>query len=595
MTIHKNTTEPEIIESLSQAKSAAYSVAELAVEAFREFAATASEICGRGNSLIDPAALYQSLAELSLSTTDGHESRMKLQFLRLMEWLQVDYAVLLWPDRRGELQEKAGYGTDELAGSGGITHTVEAVAQRVVQSDRTVCIQDPNAGAGVFAEGASVETGNEFVCCLPVRTPEGEMGALYLSWLSLTANQSKLYSQLARAVAGWLGVVLHYLDTTTISGDSGDLYRIVLNKFPAGVIVIDNRGNLAALNTAAMEIFDVNRGDIWLLGDSETPSRLWDLLGEKEQARWQYMITTALTSYKTFIEPRYFHNTGYMEKVLTLKMVPLHRALAGQTCLMIMIEDITEHSIMEKYIILSEKHAARGEMADKIAYRLNHLLAVLSNRIDEMSDTGAGADEIKDARRAVLDGLAGIKAYVDSLTDLARPDTEFITYDLKGLIEDVLFSLKHQPRFRPIHFILDINQDLPDIEMDVSQIQHLINILLENGANATEERAIEEKTADNPYDREINIKLDHDTDNDQVFLDITDNSGGVSDEIAEKMFEKNLDIKKGHGAESLTCQRIVKQHQGQITIQSKGKCGVSYRITLPRFQPRAGRNRPAGR
>jgi signal transduction histidine kinase len=457
----------------------------------------------------------------------------------------------------------------------------------VVESARTVCVRAPNAGAGIFTDTTAAEPGDEFVCCVPVRTPESDMGALYLCWSAPTDNQSKLYTRLAEAVGKWFGVVLQYLDTTTISGNSGDFYRTVLNKFPAGVIIIDSRGNLAALNSAAMEIFDVNRGDIWLLDDSETPSRLWDLLGEKEQARWQYMITTALTSYQTFVEPRYFHNTGYMEKILTLKMVPLHRAMAGETCLMIMIEDITERSIMEKYIILSEKHAARGEMADKIAYRLNHLLAVLSDRIDKISDADAAAEEAEETRRAVADGLTGIKAYVDSLTDLARPDTEFITYDLKGLIEDVLFSLKHQARFRPIHFTLDINQDLPDIEMDVSQIQRLITILLQNSADATEERAIEEKTDDNPYDREICLKLDHNTKSERVFLDISDNGGGICDEIAEKMFTENLDIKKGHGTESLTCTRIVKQHHGEITVQSRAGHGVSFRITLPRFQPRA--------
>ena len=216
-------------------------------------------------------------------------------------------------------------------------------------------------------------------------------------------------------------------------------------------------------------------------------------------------------------------------------------------------------------------------------------------QIEPKKTTKVNVEKAEDTRRAVSDGLTGIKAYVDSLTDLARPDTEFITYDLKGLIEDVLFSLKNQARFRPIHFTLDINQDLPDIEMDVSQMQRLITILLQNGADATEERAIEEKADDNPYDREISIKLDYDTNSDLVFLDISDNSGGISDEIAEKMFDKNLDIKKGHGAESLTCMRIVKQHHGEITIQSRSGHGVSFRITLPRFQPRAGRNQPTKR
>ena len=163
---------------------------------------------------------------------------------------------------------------------------------------------------------------------------------------------------------------------------------------------------------------------------------------------------------------------------------------------------------MEKYVILSEKLVAKGEMAASIAHELNNYLAIASNNTEllSMNVEKNSYDKAKFNASSSVDNVFKIKRFVDSLMDSSMPETEYVSYNIKHLIEDLLFSLRVQPRFKSINFSLDTAHDIPNIEMDVGQIQQVLMNLLNNGADATEERALAEQKAGNTYKRELTIK-----------------------------------------------------------------------------------------
>ncbi len=86
-----------------------------------------------------------------------------------------------------------------------------------------------------------------------------------------------------------------------------------------------------------------------------------------------------------FADRRYFHNTGYLEKVLSLKISPLQALPNGHDGLVMTVQDITEEVTMEQYVILSEKLVARGEMAASVAHELNNFLSIISNNAELLS------------------------------------------------------------------------------------------------------------------------------------------------------------------------------------------------------------------
>lgn len=358
---------------------------------------------------------------------------------------------------------------------------------------------------------------------------------------------------------------------------------------PIGIIVIDSRCTVVTINSAALEVFDLNRDNVVTSDSGSNPSNFLDLMPENEQARWQYMISMALSTHDEYADSRFFHHTGYVEKVLAVRIgpVPCNEVVTDQ--LIMIVEDITNAVLMEKYLILSEKLVAKGEMATSVAHELKAHLdsAAQSARAMKANSGSKLPNEAVAHCDTIIDSVDKIKEFVDNLIDFSKPHTEYINYDIKHLIEDLLFSLRIQPRFRQTHFTIDLARDIPNLEIDVGQIQQVLMNILNNAADAIEEKAIEFQGEGCELKREIEIRAAYDEPSETVMIDISDNGAGMTEETLNKVFEKHFSTKKsGHGLGLFNCKKIVEQHHGDIEAQSAYGEGSTFSVYLPRFQPR---------
>jgi PAS domain S-box-containing protein len=364
-------------------------------------------------------------------------------------------------------------------------------------------------------------------------------------------------------------------------------HKSVVKNSPVGIIVIDKKSRIVTMNPVALEIFDFNKDDIEMIGASESPTVFLDALPELERPRWKKMIKTVLKTKEEFSDARYFHNTGYLEKALSIKISPITGLPDGGEGLTMAVEDITEKVIMEKYVILSEKLVARGEMAASVAHELNNYLSIISNNAELMSiNIGRGKFEaVQFNSKSIVDNVFKMKRFVDSLMDFAKPDTEYISYDLRHLVDDLLFSLRIQARFKLINFTIDLPDNLPNIEIDVGQIQQVLMNLLNNAADAIEERAVKyEQEEGKTFERQISLSAAYDEDTEEVTIEVTDNGIGMSEETLGKVFNLHFSTKKGgHGLGLHNCRKIVEQHNGELVPTSAPGEGTTFTLVLPRF------------
>ncbi len=71
--------------------------------------------------------------------------------------------------------------------------------------------------------------------------------------------------------------------------------------------------------------------------------------------------------------------------------------------------------------------------------------------------------------------------------------------------------------------------------------------------------------------------------NPSVYIEISDKSGGIPEEILDKIFEPfTTTKKKGLGLGLSFVREIVEVHNGEIKIENKPGIGVKFIITLPR-------------
>ncbi|MCH8028059.1 MAG: GAF domain-containing protein [candidate division Zixibacteria bacterium] len=531
----------------------------------------------------------RALLEVSLATNSSLVLDDVLQIVmhKAIELMKAERGLIMLLDEKAELQTRCAFNLCKEEMNQDDFQISNSIAYEVARTGKSKYISDALSDKKYAQQKSIVEMHLHSIMCVPVIIKEKVIGIIYLDNSIETRMFLKSDLYIFELYGQMVSNALHNAEIYESLLVMQRYNESVIEKSPIGLVVLDSNACISKINSVALEILELNKSQIRIGADDSQATAFLDILPEKEKPRWQFMIETALSGNEDFSEPRYFHNTGYDEKALSIKISPITTLPGGGDGIVMTIEDITEKVIMEKYVILSEKLVAKGEMAASIAHELNNYLAIASNNAEllSMNVEKKSYDKAKFNASSIVDNVFKIKRFVDSLMDSSMPETEYVSYNIKHLIEDLLFSLRVQPRFKSINFSLDIAQDIPNIEMDVGQIQQVLMNLLNNGADATEERALVEQKAGNKYKRELTIKVYYVKASEKIILEISDNGIGMTEETMKKLFSLHFTTKKnGHGLGLVNCQKIVEQHQGKIVPESKQGEGTTFAISLPRQQ-----------
>jgi len=531
----------------------------------------------------------RALLEVSLATNSSLVLDDVLQIVmhKAIELMKAERGLIMLLDEKGELQTRCAFNLCKEEMNQDDFQISNSIAYEVARTGKSKYISDALSDKKYAQQKSIIEMHLHSIMCVPVIIKEKVIGIIYLDNSIETRMFLKSDLYIFELYGQMVSNALHNAEIYESLLVMQRYNESVIEKSPIGLVVLDSNACISKINSVALEILELNRSQIKFGGDDSKGTAFLDILPEKEKPRWQFMIETVLSSSEDFAEPRYFHNTGYDEKALSIKISPISHLPGGGDGIVMTIEDTTEKVIMEKYVILSEKLVAKGEMAASIAHELNNYLAIASNNAEllSMNVEKKSYDKAKFNASSIVDNVFKIKRFVDSMMDFSKPETEYVSYNMKHLIEDLLFSLRVQPRFKSINFSLDIAHDIPNIEMDVGQIQQVLMNLLNNGADATEERALAEQRAGNTYKRELTIKANYIKASEKITLEISDNGIGMSEETMKKLFSLHFTTKKnGHGLGLVNCQKIIEQHQGKIVPESKPGEGTTFAISLPRQQ-----------
>ncbi len=529
----------------------------------------------------------KALLQVSLATNSSLvlEDILKIVMQKAIELLSAERGFLMLLDENAELHFKTAHNISKESIVEEDFKISFSIANQVATSGKAVFSSDAMSDERFANQQSVLELKLRSIMCVPLKIKSNVIGVIYLDnsshakiFLKADLYIFQLFAQLASQAIHNATLYDHLLALKEYN-------EKVVFQSPVGIIVIDSSYNLVSVNDAALSALQKNRKDIQLVGQSQTPSRFLDLIPLNEFTRWRQMIDIALTTEQAYEDSRYFHNTGYEEKVLSVKISPIKTLPFGGDGLIMTIEDITEKVIMEKYVILSEKLVARGEMASSIGHELNNYLAIIGNNA-ELLALNLKKDRPEKAEfnaQQIIEAIVKMKRFTDGLMDFSKLEAEIVNYDIRHLIEELLFSLKTQNRFKKIHFSVEMDPDLPKAAVDVGQIQQVIMNLLNNAADAIEERAGKESTDGKySYRGRIEIKTTANPEKSQVFINLIDNGIGIPDEAKVKIFQPHFTTKEtGHGLGLANCLKIIKNHKGEINVSSRPGEGTSFMITLP--------------
>ncbi|MGO6747782.1 ATP-binding protein [Rhizobium ruizarguesonis] len=249
---------------------------------------------------------------------------------------------------------------------------------------------------------------------------------------------------------------------------------------------------------------------------------------------------------------------------------------------------------VEEKLVQSAKLSALGQMVAGITHEINTPLAyvkavfeLIKERVLLEPEYVGGilsdhdmdiAREKREEMQILLDdglhGLSEMSTLVRTMKNFSRMDKGHIeSFSVEEGIESALLLARPQ-----LKYVCDIKREfdsVPEIMGSPSQLRQVLLNLIVNASDAMAEMG-------RPGILTLRTRI---TSSDTVEIDVCDNGPGIPEEHLSKIFDPFYTTKpvgKGTGMGLSICYRIIENHGGTITVNSRPGKGAVFTITLPR-------------
>ncbi|MFI5096978.1 MAG: sensor histidine kinase [Candidatus Acidiferrales bacterium] len=233
-------------------------------------------------------------------------------------------------------------------------------------------------------------------------------------------------------------------------------------------------------------------------------------------------------------------------------------------------------------LLQADRLTSLGQLAASVAHEINNPVSGvlnLSTLLERLMASGEFPSGREAEFRKYLGQISAETARVGRIvTDLLafsrRSKPQRVPGDLNKLVRSTLRLVGHKLKLMNTETSLELQEDLPLVECDPSQIQQVILNLILNAAEAMQPKG----------GGELNIRTRLLTDGDNVELRVRDTGEGIAPENLSKIFDPFFTTKaegKGVGLGLAVLYGIVKAHDGEVEVASQRNVGSSFSVTLP--------------
>lgn len=238
----------------------------------------------------------------------------------------------------------------------------------------------------------------------------------------------------------------------------------------------------------------------------------------------------------------------------------------------IMMDILSKQKEMEKTLNEQTKLASLGVLASSVAHEVNNPLGVILGYITFLESKIDKNEKIFDYLLEMKRECQRCKKIVENFLNFAKiPKPNFQKVNINELLDEIINFVSNHPELKGIEIQKSFDESLSMILVDPDQIRQVAINLILNSANAIKpgkEGKIIVKT-EKGMEGFVNIIFE-------------DNGEGIPEENLKKIFDPFFSTKeKGTGLGLAIVRQIIKQHLGNISIESKVKEGTTVYISLP--------------
>ena len=232
------------------------------------------------------------------------------------------------------------------------------------------------------------------------------------------------------------------------------------------------------------------------------------------------------------------------------------------------LKDFTRRKIME-----SDRLALIGQLSANVAHELNNPLQGIVTYSHLLLETNNCDPSVKSNLQKIVNQANRCRDIIRGLLDFSRqrkPDK--MLCDINIMLKDCLSLLENQALFHNVEIITHLDNQLPMVVVDPSQIERVFINMVINAAEAME-----------GIGRLLLIsRLDSQAEN--IEIEITDTGNGIEEADLDRIFDPFFTTKEtGHGVGLglAISYGIIKEHKGSIAVSSQVGIGTTFVIRLP--------------
>ena len=236
----------------------------------------------------------------------------------------------------------------------------------------------------------------------------------------------------------------------------------------------------------------------------------------------------------------------------------------------------------QRKLIQSDRLASLGQLAASVAHEINNPVSGvlnLSMLLERLMANGAFPPGREAEFRKYLGLISTETARVgrivsDLLAFSRRSKPQRAPADLNKLVRTTVNLAQHKLKLLSTEIILDLQETLPQVECDSSQMQQVVLNLVLNGAQAMQPKG----------GGTLTIRTRLIEQEGSVELSVRDTGEGIAPENLSKIFDPFFTTKadgKGVGLGLAVLYGIVKAHDGEVEVTSQRNVGTTFNVTVP--------------
>ncbi|MGB0409172.1 MAG: sensor histidine kinase [Opitutales bacterium] len=345
------------------------------------------------------------------------------------------------------------------------------------------------------------------------------------------------------------------------------LQETVFNTIQDGILVIDSDGIVQYANDAARTMIGLKTNDIGV-------TRLWKMVPDLAQS---IEPEAASGSPSAPVLSRELELSYPERRIVRLYMVPIDAPVSSDSGggYVIVISDITEDRVSMEEMIENERTSSIVRLAAGVAHELGNPLNSLTIHLQLIERKlkklalGREAESFAESLEVCQGEVQRLDGIITHFLEAVRPQKpELNELDLVELVEEVLRVQEAELSDRQLEVNIEVSDELSTVLGDRGQIKQVFFNLIKNAMEAMQPGG--------------KLRILARKDDDFVYLQFADSGSGISEEELSRVFQAYYTTKEaGHGLGMMIVQRIMREHGGHITIESRKDIGTAITLQFP--------------